>query len=73
MSSFILRNIEGIVKGVKTADDGTILSSNMDIDGTITSRHKRYICKIRNSVEAIVVTEEEDRARAHAMPDSSAQ
>ena len=52
----------GVVKGIRTADDGTILSYDIDIDRTITSRHRKYMCKIRNSNEATEVTEEENRA-----------
>ena len=58
---------------VRTADDGTILSYNIDIYGTIASRHKKSICKIRNSDEATAVTMEENRARASAAADSSQQ
>ena len=36
-----LWNIEGTVKGVRTADNGTILSYDIDIDGT--SRHRNYM------------------------------
>ena len=68
-----LWNIEGVVKGVRTADDGTILSYYIDIDGTITSRHREYMCKIRNSDEATAVTEEEIRAGAIAAADSFQQ
>ena len=61
------------MKKGRTADHRTILSYDMDIDGVITTRHRKYMCKIRNSDEDIVVTEEEDRARASAGPDSSQQ
>ena len=58
---------------MQTADDGTILSYDIDIDGTITSRHRKYMCKIKNSDEATAVTEEENRAGASAATDSSQQ
>ena len=48
----------GEIVRVRTSDDGTILSYDLDIDGNKTSRHRRYLCKIRNSNEATVTTEE---------------
>ena len=60
----------GVVKGIRTADDDTILSYDIDIDGMITSRHRKYMSKIRNSDE---VTEEENRAGASTATDSSTQ
>ena len=60
----------GVVKGIWTADDNTILSYDIDIDGTITSRHRKYISKIRNSDE---VTEEENNAGASQVTDDAAQ
>ena len=60
----------GVVKGIRTADDNTILSYDIDIDGTITSRHRKYMCKTKNSDE---VTEEENRAGASKATDDSAQ
>ena len=59
-----LWNTEGVVKKVITADDGTIVSYDIDIYGVITTRHRRYMCKIRNVDEEIAVTEEENRAGA---------
>ena len=41
-------DIFGVVKGIRTADDDTILSYDIDIDGMITSRHRKYMSKIRN-------------------------
>ena len=66
-------NIIGIAKGMQTSDDGTILSCDIDIDGTITSRHRKYMCKIKNSDEATAVTKAENRARASVATDSSQQ
>ena len=63
-------NTTGEVIGVRTADDGTILSYDIIIDGTITSRHRKYMCKIRNFNEATVATEEENSTGALAEPDS---
>ena len=60
----------GVVKGIRTADDDTILSYDIDIDGMITSRHRKYMSKIRNSDE---VTEEENRAGASRTTDDAAQ
>ena len=60
----------GVVKGIQTADHNRILSYDIDIDGTITSRHRKYMCKIRNSDE---VTEEEKRTGASKATEDSAQ
>ena len=63
----------GVILKVRTADNWTILSYEVNIDGVTTSRHRRYLCKIRNSDEATVMTEEENRAGASAAGDSSQQ
>ena len=68
-----LWNIEGTVKGVRTADNGAILSYDIDIDGITTTRHRKYTCKIKNSDEATAVTEEKNRAGAGAAADGSQQ
>ena len=34
-----LWNTEGVVKNVRSGDDGTIVSYDIDIDGVITTRH----------------------------------
>ena len=60
----------GVVKGIGTADDNTTLSYDIDIDGMITSRHRKYMSKIRNFDE---VTEEENRAGASRATDDAAQ
>ena len=44
-------NTFGVVKGIQTADDNTILSYDIDIDGTITSRHRKYMCKTKILME----------------------
>ena len=38
-----LWNLEGIVKWVRTADDWTILSYDIDIDGTVTSDMEKRV------------------------------
>ena len=48
-------NIFGVVTGFRTSDD------DIDIDGTATTRHRKYMSKLRNSDEE---TEEENRAGA---------
>ena len=60
----------GVVKGIRTADDNTILPYDIDIDGMITSWHRKNMSKIRNSDE---VTEEENRAGASRTTDDAAQ
>ena len=61
-------DILGVVTGIRTADDNTILS--YDIDGNITSRHRRYMCKIKNSN---VATKEENSAGADQATGSTDQ
>ena len=63
----------GEISRVRTADDGTILSYEVNIDGVITTRHRRYLSKIRNSDEVTVATEEENSSGAQAEPGSSTQ
>ena len=64
-------DIFGVVKGIRTADDDvTILSYDIDIDGAITSRHRKYMSKVRNSNEE---TEEENRAGASQATDDATQ
>ena len=60
----------GVVKGIRTADYNRILSYDIDINGTITSRHRKYMCKTKNSNEA---TEEENRAGANVAKGDSTQ
>ena len=62
-------DIFGVVKGILTADD-TILSHDIDIDGMITSRHRKYMSKVRNSNDE---TEEENRAGSSRATDEVAQ
>ena len=63
-------DIFGVIKEIRTADDNTILSCDIDIDGMITSRHRKYMSKVRNSDEE---TEEENRAGASQVTDGTAQ
>ena len=63
-------DIFGVVTGIRTADDNTILSYDIDIDGIITSRHRKFMCKTKNSN---VATEEENSAGANEATGSSAQ
>ena len=51
----------GVVTGIRVADDGRILSYDIDIDGTTTTRHRKYMSKVPNSD---VETEEENSAGA---------
>ena len=51
----------GVVTGIRVADDGRILSYDIDIDGRETTRHRKYLSKIPNSN---VETEEENSAGA---------
>ena len=61
-------NIFGVVTGIRTSDDGTILSYDIDVDGTATTRHRKYMSKLRNSDEE---TEEENRAGSQATDDTA--
>ena len=63
-------NIFGVVTGIRTSDDGIILSYEIDIDGTTTTRHRKYMSKLRNSDEE---TEEENNAGAGQATDDAAQ
>ena len=54
-------DIFGVVIGIRTADDGTILSYDIDIDGTTTTRHRKYMSKVTNSDNE---TEEENSTGA---------
>ena len=50
-----------MVTGIRVADDGKILSYDIEVDGTKTTRHRKYLSKIPNSS---VETEEENTAGA---------
>ena len=60
----------GVVIGIRTADDGRILSYDIDIDGTTTTRHRKYMSKVTNSD---VETEEENSTGAGQATEQSAQ
>ena len=51
----------GVVTDIRVADDGRILSYDIDVDGTTTTRHRKYMSKVPNSD---VETEEENSAGA---------
>ena len=51
----------GVVTGIRVADDGKILSYDIEVDGRETTRHRKYLSKIPNSN---VETEEENTAGA---------
>ena len=51
----------GVVTGIRVADDGRILSYDIEIDGRETTRHRKYLSKVPNSN---VETEEENSAGA---------
>ena len=51
----------GVVTGIRVADDGKILSYDIDVDGSKTTRHRKYLSKIPNSDDE---TEEENTAGA---------
>ena len=42
---------KGIIESVRTADDGTIKSYAVLIDGVLTNRHRRFLAKVTNSGE----------------------
>ena len=58
-------DIFGLVTGIRTADDNKILSYDIDVDKTITSRHRKYMCKVKHSD---VATEQENSAGADQVP-----
>ena len=37
---------KGIIESVRTADDGTIKSYTVLIDGVLTTRHRRFLAKV---------------------------
>ena len=42
-----------MVIGVRTANNGTIVSYDIDVEGCVTPRHRRDMSKIRNADEEI--------------------
>ena len=46
-----LWNFDGVVTGICTAQDGKIVSYKINTDGCVTTRHHRYMSKVRNSNE----------------------
>ena len=63
-------NMYGVVIGIRTADDGRILSYDIDIDGTTTTRHRKYMSKVPNSD---VETEEENSTGAGQATEQTVQ
>ena len=63
-------DMTGEISRVRTADDGIILSYEVNTDRVITTRHRRYLSKIRNSNEVTVTTEEENTSGAESEPGS---
>ena len=55
----------GVVTRIRTADDNRILSYDIDIDGTITSLHRKYMAQVKHSD---VATEQENSAGAEQVP-----
>ena len=51
----------GVVTGIRVADNGKILSYDIEVDGRETTRHRKYLSKIPNSN---VETEDENIAGA---------
>ena len=39
----------GVVTGIRVADDGKILSYDIEVDGRETKRHQKYLSNIPNS------------------------
>ena len=37
---------KGVIESVRTADDGTIKSYALRIDGVLTTRHRRFLAKV---------------------------
>ena len=48
-----LWNTEAVVIGVRTASDGIIASYDINTEGCVTTRHRRYMSKITNADEEI--------------------
>ena len=52
------------MKKVRTADDGTIVSYDIDVNGVITTNNRKCVSKIKNVSDETDVSGEENRARA---------
>ena len=68
-----LWNIDGVVTKVRTSDDGTIVSDDIDVIGVTTTRHRKYMIKIRNAgdeTEDSGNTRDENRAGAESQANS---
>ena len=61
------------LKKVRTADDGTIVSYDIDVIGVITTHHRKYMSKVKNAYDETDVsgnTGEENRAGAESQTSS---
>ena len=56
---------KGVIESVRTADDGTIKSYAVLIDGVLTTRHRRFLAKVMKPHSG-----EENRERAASQADS---
>ena len=59
---------KGIITEVRVADDGTVSSYDLMIGDLATTRHRRYLAKVKNAREAD--SGEKDKDRAMAQPGS---
>ena len=53
---------KGMIEKVRVADDGTVSSYDIMIEDLLTSRHRRYIAKLKNASEADSGAENMSRA-----------
>ena len=56
---------KGVIESVRTADDGTIKSYAVLIDGVLTTRHRRFLAKVMK-----LHSGEENRERASSLTGS---
>ena len=62
-------NTEGVVIGVRTANEGTFVSYCIEVEGCVKTCHRKYMSKIRNAAEEIEDsgnTRAENTARAES-------
>ena len=58
------------MKKVRTADYGTIVSYDIDVNGVITTNNRKCVSKIKNVSDETYVSGEENRARAESQAGS---
>ena len=46
------QDTKGVIKEVRVADDGTVSSYDLMIGDLHTTRHRRYLAKLKNASEA---------------------